>query len=504
MKVHDPTDREAWSRAGYADIVSAAAIDGDLQIEFANGDVVMAPRASLGIPSGPITVELADGGLTLRIRTADDEQIDVTWTQIRASVDPGFAQELRRRDTEESRRLGLRLRALREDRNLSQRDLAGVVGMSAPQLSKIENGSYDLRVSTVRALLRAMGATFADVATETAPEVSLQGVRKFAKKAGMDPDLIDHLLRGLDRGQRLPVIERLFGWQKDQLLAMTPPTSALATRVAFKRLRKDPAGSEPFVRLATELAALISAAAAKPAYSVVPSSPVEVRAAAADEHGSLNFEGLLEWVWRKGIPVIPLRGRGGFVAAALSSEAGPTIVLKEPRDIEVYWFFDLAHELGHVARGHVHGGSVVDVTSPLSDAASDREEKEATDFALELLLPDHALLVEQVCRESGGSHVRFKFAALEVAARARVNPAIMAMVAAYSLTEIGQPKDRWGSATNIALEQGSGRLAAERVAAKFINRDALLGPDAYLIQRLVLHLLSSEARPATARDEVSP
>jgi DNA-binding XRE family transcriptional regulator/Zn-dependent peptidase ImmA (M78 family) len=496
MKVNDAMEQRAWSEAGYADIVAAAPIDDDLQVEFANGDVILVSRAALGIPDGLIELQLEHEGLSLKVTTEDDQETDASWTQIRAAVDPTFAQELRRRDMEESRRLGLRLRALREDRNLSQRDLAGVVGMSAPQLSKIENGSYDLRVSTVRALLRAMGATFADIATESAPEVSLQGVRKFAKKVGMDPDLIDQLLRGLDRGERLPAIERLFGWGRDQLLAMAPPTPHLGPRVAFKRIRKDAAASEPFVRLATEVAALVSGAAAKPAYSGIPSSPVEVRRVAADDHGSLSFEGLLEWTWRNGIPVIPLQGRGGFVAAALSSEGGPTIVLKEPRDIEVYWLFDLAHELGHVACGHVQAEGVVDVGSPLSDSGSDDEENQATAFALELLLPNHELLVEEVRRESNGSHVRFKFAALEVAARARVNPAIMAMVAAYSLTEVGEPKDRWGSATNIALEQGSGRPTAERVAAAYVNKDSLSGIDAYLVERLVL--------PFASLDEVHP
>src|SRR5581483_9757130 len=162
-----------WEHAGYSDIVAAARQDRDIAVEFANGDVVRVPAATFGITDPEFDVEPGpDEGLNVRVSTSDGRAIDITWTQIRAADDPHFSHELRRRDADQSRRIGLRLKALREDRNLNQRDLAGLVGMSAPQLSKIESGKSDLRVSTVQSLLRAMGAELSDLAGPDALEVS--------------------------------------------------------------------------------------------------------------------------------------------------------------------------------------------------------------------------------------------------------------------------------------------------------------------------------------------
>ena len=131
-----------WGQAGYSDIVAAARQDDDLTVEFANGDVVRVAPTRLGITDPEFDVESGeDGRLSVRIVFGDGSTRDVSWMQIRSATDPLFAQELRHRDADQSRRIGLRLKALREDRNLSQRDLADLAGMTAPQLSKIEKGT---------------------------------------------------------------------------------------------------------------------------------------------------------------------------------------------------------------------------------------------------------------------------------------------------------------------------------------------------------------------------
>ena len=87
------------------------------------------------------------------------------------------------------RRIGRRLRALREDRGLSQKDLAALVGMSGPQLSKIEKGTSDLRFSTVQTLLRAMGATLEDISGPGALERSQKAIRSRTEAHGVGRDL---------------------------------------------------------------------------------------------------------------------------------------------------------------------------------------------------------------------------------------------------------------------------------------------------------------------------
>ena len=149
----DVRKQARWEAAGYSEIVAAHRQGADLVFEFADGDVVVAPAATFGI-AGDYTIEVdPDDPLSARVDMPGNGSTVLSWLRIRAATDAEFAQEMRRRDAEQSRRLGLRLRALREDKNLSQRDLATLVGMSPPQLSKIESGAFDLRVSTVPTLV---------------------------------------------------------------------------------------------------------------------------------------------------------------------------------------------------------------------------------------------------------------------------------------------------------------------------------------------------------------
>ena len=106
-----------WSEEGYADIVGAARSGSDIEVEFANGDVIVVAAAQFGV-SGDFEVQAdAEEGLSVRVMQPSGPATVLAWTQLRSAADPVFAQELRRRETEEARRLGLRLRALREDKN---------------------------------------------------------------------------------------------------------------------------------------------------------------------------------------------------------------------------------------------------------------------------------------------------------------------------------------------------------------------------------------------------
>jgi Zn-dependent peptidase ImmA (M78 family) len=179
-----------------------------------------------------------------------------------------------------------------------------------------------------------------------------------------------------------------------------------------------------------------------------------------DPSGQVTLASLVEWMWNRGIPVIPLHGKGGFCAAVLSADGRHAVIIKETRDHLASWLFDLAHELGHIALSHVHNEDLVDVDA-LSPGGSkgnpDAQEKAATRFALELLIGDADSLVREVEREAQGSYLRFKGAVVTVARKANVNAGLLGVVAAYQLDDLGEPKDRWGSADNLSAADGSGR-----------------------------------------------
>ena len=113
----------SWDEIGYSDIVAAVRQDRDVAVEFANGDVVRIPASALGIVESEFEVEPGlDDGLSLHLIASDGRTIEVSWEPVSALPVIRSSQELRRRDAEQSRRIGLRLKALREDRRLNQRE----------------------------------------------------------------------------------------------------------------------------------------------------------------------------------------------------------------------------------------------------------------------------------------------------------------------------------------------------------------------------------------------
>jgi transcriptional regulator with XRE-family HTH domain len=377
---------------------------------------------------------------------------------------------------------------LREDKNLNQRDVANLAGMSAPQLSKIESGSFDLRVSTVQSLLRAMGGSLSDIAGPDAPEFSRKVVIKSAESAGVPREVMGSLLAA-PRNMMARLIERAFGWRVDQLVSGQMPEPSILADVAFKATRagKVPSSS-PVVLLGRTIAGIVRTAAAdSPPFLGLPSSAHTLHAEARDSAGYVALASLAEWAWNRGIAVVPMAGRSVFSAAVWDGSPRPVIVLKESRELSVYWLFDLAHELGHLALGHVGQSGLIDVESPASRADSeDWTERAADDFALEILLPNHEELLGEVRREARGSHLRFKGAVVSVADAAQVSPGLLGMIAAYALTEVGEYKDRWGSATNLARPDGGGREQVQRIARQFLSPDHLDPVDKSLIRQLVI------------------
>jgi hypothetical protein len=358
--------------------------------------------------------------------------------------------------------------------------------MTAPQLSKIEKGTSDLRVSTVQGLLRAMGARFGDIADPNALEVSRKTLRKRAELAGVSNDVWDRLTSLTPSGQLTERLSRAFGWRPAEITEGILTTPRLSAAVRFKARRSGQAHDSPILHLGFEVARCVRSAGRQPEHRKPPSNPAQIRAEAVDNSGRVTLPSLLTWMWNRGIPVVPLLGRGGFSAAVWCLEEEPIVVMKEARDLAVYWLFDLAHELGHISLGHVTEEAVVDIEAPEIHSSDDSEESAASSFALDLLLPNHRQLISAVRTQSRGSYLRFKFAVEDVATQGNVSAGLLGMVAAYELRDIGEDKDRWGSASNLARADGPGRPVAETIAAVFLPVNEMSEVDAALIRGAVL------------------
>jgi len=140
--------------------------------------------------------------------------------------------------------------------------------------------------------------------------------------------------------------------------------------------------------MATRAAQLAAEATPKP-FESLPANAGEIRQQILD--GNTRWVGLRDltrWCWDRGIPVLhfdhfPKNARRPHGFAALVQDR-PVIVLCKRAKYSAWLLFILAHELGHIALGHISSdGTLID--DHIDEASTDLEEQQANAFALELL-----------------------------------------------------------------------------------------------------------------------
>ncbi len=479
MSSHEP-----WVQPGYADVEVAAYRDGLVEVVFANGDVIRLDPAALGVAGDP-TVGVAEGGAAVLIGTQEGER-ELDWMVVRAAADQAFAQHLRERDAEEARRIGRRLRALRENRGMSQKAVAGLVDMSSPQLAKLEQGETDMRISTLRSLLRALGADFADIAGADAPEVSAKELGRRAQRAGVPADVVKRIVAAVDPRQVADVLARGFGWEKGNLLGDRLAAPVLAYAPTLKRRSATSTDNRALLALAESLAQRSALAfAGRP--GVVPADPRALRELVSESQGEITLDALVRWCWQLGVVVVPMLARGGFSAGAWLIGEQPVVVLKEAPNLKAWWLFALAHELGHLAHGHVGRSGLVDLESGW-EGGDDEQERQANAYALDLLVPDHAAMLAEIRRRLRGldPDAKLKWKAMDVARERGYNVPLVLLVTAFGLRDLARDDSRWGSANNEAAKEGSARAVVAREFRRNLDLERLDRLDAALIRALAV------------------
>jgi putative zinc finger/helix-turn-helix YgiT family protein len=133
--------------------------------------------------------------------------------------------------------------------------------------------------------------------------------------------------------------------------------------------------------------------------SLPPAAEVRAAILRSTNRGWVDFANLAAFMWDSGIPVVHLpklpvkaKGMDGLVARV---EGRPVIVLHRDDILSDWMLFILAHEGGHVGRGHLgdaEGSAVVDDEVTEAGMLPD-EEGEANAYAQELLVEKGKLLV---------------------------------------------------------------------------------------------------------------
>jgi len=143
--------------------IESIKIEGDFLVcQFQNQDVARLQTSQL-VPRGFSNprwsdAHLGEGNWTIVV-PASPEPFQIPWEVVRNLTHDEFARYMANRTAMRSRKLGRQLKELRISRGLSQKRVAKVVGIEPSNLSRIENGEYDVATSTLLKILSATGAS---------------------------------------------------------------------------------------------------------------------------------------------------------------------------------------------------------------------------------------------------------------------------------------------------------------------------------------------------------
>lgn len=497
-----------WDAREYQRITSARRRGDELVVQFEDGSQVSVDTQRVLPPDNRIPQwdAMTFNPYEIVVPTLDGE-FEVPWSTIRVLTDKEYGAYLAAVAEEEARQIGLRIKELRNSRNLSSKELAERAGITPQSLSRIEHGRHDVVFTTLRRLLAAMGFGLKDLSAAPRRPASIKALLKRLAEVGIDQDLV--LSRILpkrirdqvaaDRGthdagnlvdQIAREVSRVFNWSVSAILGNEPlrfdPTLLPATR--FKvRGRVNEMRATAYTFYAHYLALTVLDAVPQRELQPIPGNADELRRVVMERYGLLDFETVLRFAWDCGIPVIPLRDPGAFHGACWRSAGRSVIVLKQLTDSQARWLYDLLHELKHVAShlsdkhpAIVEGSEI----SPVSDQYRDSDEEwEASEFASDVILFGRADELAQQCVEMAqGSVEQLKSAVQRVAAIEHVPVDALANYLAFRLMT-GNKINWWGAANNLQTTDPPPWRTARDLLLGRIKLDRLNSQDRGLLLR---------------------
>jgi Zn-dependent peptidase ImmA (M78 family) len=196
--------------------------------------------------------------------------------------------------------------------------------------------------------------------------------------------------------------------------------------------------------LCNRVAELVSYACANEYQPLNNLSIQEIRNIIFDSDEIISLESLLKLCWQRGIPVLHYNNfpqkTNKFQGMVTYTGDRPVIIISFSDISPSRLLFILAHEIGHIYKGHIsiEIGSMIDET--IDSNSVDEEEIEANEFAGELLL-GRANMSYDLQNQYQGK--RLADCAEKIAFRDKISPGLVAW-------NYGHNKNQWGLATKAA------------------------------------------------------
>ena len=275
-------------------------------------------------------------------------------------------------------------------------------------------------------------------------------------------------------------IARQLGFSLDELRSPEKPLSMPAIWPAqFKRrLNK----VDDHVEAAALLAQVVARKVVNPVESSLPPlvtdvTAKQIRNEILRQKPFVDLDSLVDWCWDNGVLVFQLYrvpSKKNFDGLATMVEGRPVIVLASGKDSPAWLVFHLAHELGHLAAGHVGDEPLLE---SFAKEVDEGREEEADSFALELLTGFRRPGIPDL-RQTGE---KLALTALRTAPDQGIDPGVFALVYA-------RLNNRYAVAQKalkyLGLHQGGQDIVASRLDAALQNGADLSEEDERLLRVL--------------------
>lgn len=489
---------ENWNKIDYQKIRSASINKEILDVIFCNGDrVQISYNMLLSQDANELfnDVTIEDYIITLH----GSREVVIPWDKIRIVTDPKFANAMAKKAEESAKSVGLKIKVLREKKQIKSNDLASRAGVTPQTISRIEKGHTDVSFGTLRKILASMGYTLRDLAElelVRKGELSLIDLIKKMTTLGIGSSVFkkivpDELMRRVtDTKSPLPVLlateifsylNRVFklenegGFYSDNLVLSTLPFDSAYYKTPK---RGNISQLRAYSHYAYYLAKLVSNVHTVEPKFEYPGDIEEFKRIFSENYREINLESVLKCVWDFGISVIPLNDSGLFHGASWNISNKHVIVLKQKSKSHARWIFDLLHELYHVfAHLEDSGTSVIEINEmdPFDNNDS-LEEREANTFANQVILgPNSDKYLREVLEGANYQIELFKRMVIEVSRRHSINPEFLANNLAFRLQN--QHTNWWGTANSFEAHHESPFSIAARILKERILIDSLQTTD---------------------------
>ena len=373
--------------------------------------------------------------------------------------------------------------------NLTQRDLAERLALKEQQVQRWEATDYEnATIDTLKQVIDVLGVETREELFVPTGRITPQVFIRNVTSAGVPKEFLLRRLLPFDLAALFEesgairvglrellgaadAVSRVLGTRISDLLNPEPTPLALAgvAGTRFKLSTRTKAATlDAYTVYAHYLAALVESCAEIPPSpsTSLPDDWHTVHEALTQPGKPITFTSALEYLWNHDVLVLPLRDQGTFHGAVWKIRSRFVIILKQRTPLESRWLYDLLHEAGHIASGHVTDDDAIIEDQEISPETRGKEEEEANEWAEDTLFDGDSSLIEDACvRACGGRLQSLNRVMPQVAGRFNVNAGSLANHMAFRLAEQGE--NWWGAAHNL---QTGGKDPFDHARELFLRR----------------------------------